>query len=158
MRNFIVRVVLVAAGIAHAGEMPVPPDEAKYPNILRPSHQIGGAFGPLPGQYNDVTAVVWVGAESVAVADTLNHRIQVVSTNGRPLLSMGGFGSAPGRLNSPRGVSVDPDGRFFVADTGNQRVSVFGADGKYQFSFGSFGSRPGEFNEPSAAVVSLGNR
>lgn len=156
MRNLIVRVVLAAAGVVHAGEMPVPPDEAKYPNILRPSHQIGGAFGPLPGQFNDVTAVVWLGEESVAVADTLNHRIQVVSINGRPLLSMGGYGSVPGRLNSPRGVSVDPDGRFFVADTGNQRMSVFRSDGKYQFSFGSFGSRPGEFNEPSAAAVSRG--
>lgn len=156
MKSRILVFAMFLAATVRAGDLPAPPEEAKYPNILRPLHQFGGAFGSLPGQFNDVTAVTWVGDESVAVADTLNHRIQVVSINGRPLMWLGGYGAEGGRLNSPRGVAVDSKGRFVVADTGNQRVSVFGADGKYQFSFGGIGAGQGFINEPSAVVVSRG--
>jgi tripartite motif-containing protein 71 len=154
MRTCAMLFIFSFVAASWAGDLPIPPDEAKYPNILRPTHQIGGSFGALPGQFNDVTAVTWLNENSVAVADTLNHRVQIVSLNGRSLAVLGGYGSEEGKLNGPRGVAADARGRIVVADTGNQRVSVFWPDGRHQFSFGRFGAGPGLFNEPSAVAIS----
>ena len=153
MRLAITTIIFFVQSL-QAGELASPPDEAKYPNILRPSHQIGGSFGSLAGQFNNMAAVAWVNENTVAIADTLNHRIQLISLNGRPIATFGDFGSGTGQLNSPRGVAVDSMGRLFVADTGNQRIVVFNSDGQMSHSWGRFGDKLGEFNEPSSVTIS----
>ncbi|MCY1260012.1 NHL repeat protein [compost metagenome] len=146
---------LVALGLsmaAHAGELPVPPEEAKYPNILKPIYQIG-SYGRLPGQMNNVIGVAYTSQGQVVIADTLNHRVQILERNGRPVMTFGGLGSGVGQLNSPQGVAVSADGEIFVSDTGNNRIQVFSSEGKSLRIFGSFGAEPGQFNEPNGISV-----
>jgi len=74
----------------------------------------------------------------VYIADSLNHRIRRVSSNGTITTVAGsgvaGFSGDGGaatlaQFNGPAGVAVDPTGALVIADTGNNRarvVSLFG--------------------------------
>lgn len=143
---------LLLATSVSAGELPLPPEESKYPNILRPVYQFG-SFGRLAGQFNDVAGVVYLSSDRLAMADTLNHRVQIVERNGRPIGSIGSLGDGPGQFNAPKSVTADTDGLLYVSDTGNHRIQVLRPDGTHVRSWGRFGSGPGEFNEPMAMAV-----
>jgi RHS repeat-associated protein len=72
------------------------------------------------------------------IADTHNHRVRRVSTDGiiTTVAGTGVYGysgdGAPAteaQLNWPRSVAVDADGNLFIADTSNHRVRRVSADG-----------------------------
>src|ERR1035438_6150698 len=75
---------------------------------------------------------------NVYIADTLDHVVRKVTTNG-VITTMAGNGS-PGysgdggpanraHLNQPRGVALDAGGNVYVADTGNNQVRRIDAQG-----------------------------
>jgi RHS repeat-associated protein len=68
---------------------------------------------------------------SLYIADTNNHRIRLVGTDGiiRTVAGTGtqgyngdGIPALQSQLSAPRGVAVGPDGILYIADTGNQRI------------------------------------
>ena len=67
----------------------------------------------------------------VFVADTMNHRVQVLKKDGTHLRTIGVAGQRGGgnhQFNQPCAVAVEPgpDGLLlYVADMGNHRVLVF---------------------------------
>ena len=74
---------------------------------------------------------------SLFVADSRNHRIVHLDSQGLFLNAFGGYGNVmdgqiPGGLmNEPWGVAVGPDGNVYVADTWNHRIQVFTPDGQF---------------------------
>src|SRR5215207_8792797 len=56
---------------------------------------------------------------NVYVADTVNNRIQIFSSNGTFIAEWGRYGTGNGSLSSPRGIALDQAGNVYVADTGN---------------------------------------
>lgn len=74
---------------------------------------------------------------NVYLADTQNHTIRRISTNG-VVTTLAGLAGARGsndgigasaRFSAPRGIAVDPSGNIYVADTGNytiRRITVTG--------------------------------
>ncbi len=56
------------------------------------------------------------------VADSGNNRIQVFSTTGKSVITIGSSGSNPGQLATPSAVTVDHQGVIYVCDGGNHRV------------------------------------
>ena len=63
------------------------------------------------------------------VADTLNHRIEVISSAGNYLSSIGDA-SGPGHLVQPSGVGVSGTGLVYVADL-SSGIKVFSTNGSY---------------------------
>ena len=58
----------------------------------------------------------------VYVADTYNHRVQLLAADGSPLAQWGTEGGVPGDFRFPSGVALDGAGALYVADTGNHRI------------------------------------
>jgi sugar lactone lactonase YvrE len=104
------------------------------------------ALGPFKGPSDEPSLSrpygLFVDGDRVLVADTGNHRVVILGTNGELKGTIGVQGT-PGaddrHLNCPHDVAVDNDGRILVADTCNHRVQIFAADGTYLSTLGSTG-------------------
>lgn len=100
----------------------------------------GGDDGPaVQAGLNSPQGVVVDREGNVFLADSGNHRIRRVGTNGVISLcagsgDAGGFSgdggpAAEARFNWPTRLAVDTTGNLFIADTANHRVRRIGADG-----------------------------
>lgn len=114
-----------------------------------------GTFGPEPGNFNALQDLVVDHEQNVEeyheemfiyVADTYNHRIQVIAV-GSPDASdlkvvriIGGFGKEDGRFNYPAGITLHRETQtLIVADTGNDRIQILTKRGEHLKSIGLLG-------------------
>lgn len=97
----------------------------------------------------------------IYIADTWNHRVVVLNSNGEAVREFGSFGDTadapdataqPGLFFGPRAVAVTGD-EIFVVDTGNERVQVFSPDGTFLRAWGGNGNGPTQFVEPVGIVI-----
>ena len=86
-----------------------------------------GTYGSGDGQFNSPKGVAVDSTGKIYVADMLNYRIQVFSSNGTFLFKFGTYGSGDGQFDGPYGVAVDSTGKIYVSDLGNSRIEVFSA-------------------------------
>ncbi len=96
----------------------------------------------------------------IAVADTLNHRIQWFSAQGACLDVLGEEGTAPGTFKEPSGLALAADGTLAVADTWNGRVQLLLPDGTIKIiGKNLFGPRDALWSgDGSLFVADTGNR
>ena len=99
----------------------------------------GIAISPITGQ--------------VYIADSGNHRIQVLNPDLTFFRFLGNEGSANGQFNSPCDIAIDCQGLVYVADWGNHRIQKFTPNGKFVVHFGSKGSGPGQLNCPLGITI-----
>ncbi|KAF7273917.1 hypothetical protein GWI33_013397 [Rhynchophorus ferrugineus] len=85
---------------------------------------------------------------SIVVADSSNHRVQVFDSRGRFLKEFGQYGSGEGEFDCLAGVAVNRIGQYIIADRYNHRIQVFDPSGRFLRSFGSQGTVDGRFNYP----------
>lgn len=105
----------------------------------------GWRDGPaLQAQFDTPSAIALDAAGNLFVADTGNHVIRRIGTDGVVSTIAGdgtaGFADGPAaqaRFDGPMGVAVDAGGRVFVADTWNDRVRVIEPDGQVRTLAGS---------------------
>lgn len=99
---------------------------------LKPITKFGG-LGSTPGRFLDPQGLCAYpqGARlTVAVADTGNQRVQVLTDTGGFLLAAGQYGAGDGTLDQPSGVAWD--GQFLtVCDSHNRRLARFDERGNY---------------------------
>ncbi|MCX7669744.1 MAG: NHL repeat-containing protein, partial [Anaerolineae bacterium] len=104
------------------------------------------------------------------IADTGNHRIVVLNSNGEYIRSFGSFcnvndpantpcldpdGDGPlalgdGQFYEPWGVAVDEAGQIYVADSWTGRIQVFDNEGRFLRKWGVFATTGGELGDPYA--------
>ena len=108
--------------------------------------------GPL--QFNTprgITAHPTTG--QIFIADTDNHRIQVLNNDLTYSHSFGKKGSLPEQFNYPWDVTFDNEGYLYVADTNNRCIKKFTSTGQYISTFSSEGSNPGQIKHPSSIII-----
>jgi sugar lactone lactonase YvrE len=138
----------VAASLWNYGASPAPealvadPYEGKNANLV--ADLVVGSAGSEPGQFKRQRDLAIAPDGSIYVADTENHRIQHLDSQGNVIKVWGSFGAgtdanhpAPeGLFNEPWGIAVGPDGSVYVADTWNNRIQKFDADGNFISAWG----------------------
>jgi uncharacterized protein (TIGR03437 family) len=121
-----------------------------------------GDGGPASAATLDAPqGIAFDAAGSMYIADTGNHRIRKVTTDGiiQSIAGQNGptsdmtyecSGAGPDTLRLPQAVAVAPSGDVFIADTGNNRVLKLASDGTltrfagtgtWGFASGSLGTR-----------------
>ncbi|XP_060529556.1 RING finger protein nhl-1 isoform X2 [Cylas formicarius] len=85
---------------------------------------------------------------SIIVADSSNHRVQVFDSRGRFLKEFGQYGNGEGEFDCLAGVAVNRIGQYIIADRYNHRIQVFDPSGRFLRAFGSQGTADGRFNYP----------
>ena len=88
-----------------------------------------GRKGQEPLQFNQPFGIAVHPSGRVFVADTSNHRIQVLIPDISYSHMFGSKDSAPGKLSYPYNVAIDSTGVVYVTDYRNHRVQLFSADG-----------------------------
>ncbi len=85
----------------------------------------------LSAQFKSPGALTIDSNGTIYVADSGNHRIRKITTDGTVTTIAGdgtaGFADGIGtdaRFNNPNGISIGSDGRLYVADTANHRIRV----------------------------------
>lgn len=84
--------------------------------------------------------------DNLYVVDTNNHRIQLYTSTGNFILTIGSEGSGAGQLSYPSDIAIGADSRVYILDNGNNRIQIFDKNGKWIKSIGHFGSGNAEFN------------
>lgn len=104
----------------------------------------GDRYAPLG--LNAPRAIAAGHNNDLYVADSRNHRILHIATDGSLLQEWGSFGEqltngnvGIGFFNEPWGVAVGPDGSVYVTDTWNHRVQKFTEDGQPVKMWGQYG-------------------
>lgn len=80
-----------------------------------------GGPGSGPGQFFEPEALAIDAGDRLLVADTGNHRVQILDAAGKCLQVIATAGEL-GPLHAPAGVAVSPRGSVYLADSGNHRV------------------------------------
>src|SRR5713226_2363919 len=100
--------------------------------------EVGDGGPAVDAAMGDAQGVAVDAAGSVFIADTYDHRVRKITTDGK-ISTVAGDGS-PGfrgdggpasaaRLNNPYGIAIDRAGNLYIADLGNNRIRKVGADG-----------------------------
>ncbi|MCA1832190.1 MAG: NHL repeat-containing protein [Actinobacteria bacterium] len=118
-----------------------------------------GSYGSDPGQFSSPRGVSVIPngpyAGMLAVADTGNDRIQIISRTNNTWTAVaviGTSGTNPGQLSSPTSVSVWGD-YIFVADTGNERIQRLTLDGNFAGAWGGEGTDGGCTSLPTGILA-----
>ncbi len=117
-----------------------------------------GSRGSGPGQFNTPSHVACGPGPTIAVADSLNFRVQRLGPDGAPLGTFGQKGDAPGDFALPKGIAFDPDGHLWVVDAHFENVQAFTPQGQLLLVIGHEGREPGEFCLPAGLCIDAKRR
>ena len=108
--------------------------------------------GPL--QFNTPIGItVHPTTGQIFIADTDNHRIQVLNKDLTYSHSFGKEGLSPEQFNEPYDVTFDNEGYLYIADNENHCIKKFTSSGQYISTFSSRGSNPGQIKYPSSIII-----
>ena len=119
---------VISVGSSEAGSGP-----------LQFEHPRGLAIHPTTGQ--------------IYIADSINHRIQVINNDFTYSHSFGSFGNAPGQLNRPSYIAFDSAGNAYIVNFASHCVDVFDCSGNHLWRFGSRGSGEGQLSYPTSITI-----
>ncbi|MBF0409576.1 MAG: hypothetical protein HQM10_19705 [Candidatus Riflebacteria bacterium] len=120
-----------------------PPDAYREPDnsdgLALPRALDGRAFhggeGKIrPGEmvpmdrFNQPETLAWLSTQTLAIADTGNHRIKGLSTSGDVLWILGQEGWKSGYFHSPNGIDRDDDGNIYVTEARSKYIRGLGMD------------------------------
>lgn len=92
--------------------------------------QKGQQLYPIGSRGSEAGCFTWprgiaVGPDNtIIVADSSNHRVQVFDANGKFLKEFGQYGNKEGEFDCLAGVAVNRIGQFIIADRYNHRIQV----------------------------------
>jgi len=119
---------------------------------------VWGERGDRAGEFNYPTYAAVSGGK-LYVADTMNARVQILSTKtGAHLATIGKLGMYVGNMVRPKGVAVDGEGNIYVVESYYDHLLVYNKHGEYLMPIGGVGTEAGQFHLPSSVWIDSHNR
>ena len=119
-----------------------------------------GIAGNDGDHFNDPRGVAFDSTGNVYVAECGNHRVQIFSSTGTLLATLGsGPGTGEQNFSCPAGVAVDGSGNIYVADSDNHRIQIFDSSRAHVATIGVTGvpgTNNAHFNWPNDVEVDAG--
>lgn len=123
----------------------------------------GGSQGDGLGQFDTPAGIAAVGFGLIAIADTRNMRVKLVSTEG---YFQDFWGDAGTEMRLPIGLAADGRGSMWIVDSGSDRVQkrklardqVSDLTGHLQLSLGGHGTGNGKLDRPTGVAVDSKSR
>ena len=115
------------------------------------------SFGKIGEEKGELTNPVYVtldDEERIVVTESSNHRIQVMSKEGRSIFTFGDKG--PEKLARPT-CCIFHKNMFLVSDTSNHCIKAFDLSGTFLYKFGERGDQHGQFRRPRGLLVDSSN-
>jgi DNA-binding beta-propeller fold protein YncE len=112
-----------------------------------------GRDGQQPDALHYPTNIALAPDGDVFVTDSLNFRIQILSSELRFQDRFGEAGDGRGFFSRPKGVAVDSDDNIYVVDALFDNVQIFNRNGDLLLAFGTSGHEAGEFWLPSDIFI-----
>lgn len=137
----------VAAAVGMQGVAAGISPRTQYLQKRRQLFQLGGR-GSEPGCFTWPRGIAVGPDNSIVVADSSNHRVQVFDANGIFVKEFGQYGNGEGEFDCLAGVAVNRIGQYIIADRYNHRIQVLDPSGRFLRAFGSQGTADGKFNYP----------
>lgn len=116
-----------------------------------------GRAGAGSGEFAFPTALR-LTADGLAVVDSMNFRVQVLTRDGAFRYAIGRAGDSIGSLFRPKGVSADSEGHLYVTDDWNHVVQVYDAQGRLLYYFGYAGTTPHPLVMPAGLSIDREDR
>lgn len=111
-----------------------------------------GEEGSGEKQFRKPIAIAFTG-ETVAVADSANHRVEELTNKGAFVRAFAIEGQGSGELYDPEGIASDSAGHLYVVDDVAGHVEEFTATGKYMATFGGSGSGESQLKNPVGIAI-----
>lgn len=99
-----------------------------------------------------------LNGDEMAVVDSMNFRVQVLSKDGEFRYAIGKIGDDVGAMFRPKGVAYDSEGHLYVVDGMWSVVQVFNREGQLLYYFGQLGTTPGTFQLPTGLSIDAQDR
>jgi hypothetical protein len=115
----------------------------------------GSSNGQFRRGYGGYGGVAFDSEGNLVVADSFNHRVEVLRySDGMHIRTIGSAGAGAGQFRFPTGVAFDAAGHNVVVEAGNNRVQVLCyIDGAHARTIGNSGSGNGEFDFPCGGIA-----
>ena len=126
--------------------------------------EVGDGGQAVHASFSQAEGVAAAPDGTLYVADAGDHRIRIVSPEGRiatlagdgvPGFSGDGGPARAARLNQPYGLALDRSGNLFVADFGNSRVRRISRDGQIATVAGGGSIAAGDGDGSAASLIRL---
>ena len=111
-----------------------------------------GSSGSGDGQFSHPSGISIKG-EVLYVADTVNNRVQKLTSSGKVLHKFGQQGSGQGRFSWTGGVIIDSNNKLIVSDFKNHRIQIFNENGGWLLTI--YGNRSGNHSFKSPRGLAL---
>ena len=99
---------------------------------------------------------IYLHNDTIFLADTRNHRIQLFDKQGEVICVIGEMGDRDDQLRLPTSLSVTNDGLLYVVDSKHNYIKIFSVEGDFIRKFGGTSTKArerGTFNHPSGISV-----
>ena len=129
--------------------------------LFQLSPVLSSGKGLSVGMFCNPWAVAVNARDEIALTDFWNNRaVEIYSSDGKYLRSLGGKGNKAGEFQFPKGefqfpkgIAFHKNGNIFVADCNNDRVQIFSGEGEYVGMFGGKGSLDSQLSESCGLSV-----
>ncbi|KAF1795837.1 Six-bladed beta-propeller, TolB-like [Phytophthora cactorum] len=129
------------------------PGQFNYPSLKRRFRVFVWTSWLPRGEFKGISDLKFTSRGHLAIVDSGNHRIQVMSATGNVVQVIGRYGWKLGQFINPCALTINGKGEYFVCDEGNKRIQRLSDRGRPLLEWGCRRGPTPELERPAIYSV-----